>query len=469
MNHLDPMENRFKEGLEAFQDVAPSRSLYRRIEWTLFKRSVIKLNKWKRVMILLLLLMLSFWTAYSFILNKIEKPEQNYAENILKSDTNTTLTSNPIQKNIPTEENIIESKNQSELIEEQESKSQTTIAYKADVVKSVDSAPEIVIDNLPEGAPDMNFVEVGKEENTKVVEQESGFDLKMDFLQLRFLNPIPNVTSFNLESNRHNFYNYKWKYFQTELAFGLSYAPSNITTKDPMWNDFVDYRTDTERPVLTTNLGVNGRYQIKDWYILSGVHYYSFTDRITQYYDLLQINTIVTTQYYNYEYYSEVITGYLNDPFDSIPIIDRVLDSVVVVENKSAIFDSAYVNTPHTFQNTLSYIEIPLRVGYEFKYKAWMLDVSAGIAYSRLVQQQVKYPNQGLNELIDYSTQSQILRSQNFNAQLGLGIAYQYRPNSAFFIRPLYSFQLKSNFEDAYPVQQKYHHLRLSAGLRFNM
>lgn len=487
MNQLDPIEKQFREGLEAYQDVAPSAKLYRRIEWSLFKRRFGK-NQWKKALVLLLFLLCTVWCAFSIFKQRTIEPAAQLAESYIQNPENTRMAS-AVMPDAGAEAEVeaeplvvsevpVESKENSAstsgIAKSEWQKETSPVPQKSEApvpYSAPSDAPPVAVDASPardkapvlkqEETPDMPYSPTVYKPEDKSPDMyfplNRGVGLLSYETKLIGLDPLPAR------------YRHTYKQLYSEVLVGMSLSPSSISTTHADWKENVDYRSESETARLSHHLGVNVRYHYKNWFVQSGLHHYTFRDKVVQDMEMLQVNPFVTTILSTTDYYSEVITGYIHSPIDSIPVFDLVLDSTVVTEQQETYYDSTYVRRTTGYTNTISYLEIPLMLGYEFSYRSMFVDVSAGFAYSRRIDQQVQYPNRELSQLTDPDVSASLMRNHSLSMSLGLGLGYRLSNSTSVILSPVYQYQLQSNLTKDHPVVQRYQHLRLSAGLRFKM
>lgn len=487
MNQLDPIENQFKAGLAAFPDIAPSKGLFKRIERSMLLISISSLFSSKKKFILLFLLLVgTVWTAFSLLQSgsKRDLTTRNISYNQYAHQYTPQTSEKKINQSSPIEEEEpMESVTQATALPKQSNVSKATISTTSSIKAQAKEFAIVKTERttLPQVSTTKGSIQINsslgnpsqktnlKYAENKVISEETIPVYPISYLNFRPSTLIGNPQQSEIKTEVKNAFRTTPTQLYTKVMVGIGQANTNLSTPDLLWNDYIAYRNTHEKKVPTTHLGIYFEYHYKNWIVSTGIEQMSYTQKLQSEMDILQVDKSISTMRITRDYYIDSIVGYIQTPIDSIPVINHILDTTIIIESQKSYFDSTFTNQNVHYTNTLSYIKIPLMVGYEFHYKEWFLDVSLGLSYSRLLQQQILYPNTELNRMIDYSKDQHIIRKHQLNANMALGLGYQINPNMSLMLCPTYQYQLKSSFQKSYPVIQKYQHIGISAGMRFKL
>ncbi len=148
-------------------------------------------------------------------------------------------------------------------------------------------------------------------------------------------------------------------------------------------------------------------------------------------------------------------------PIETIVIVVEGMDSVVNV-SIDAIGNHTVKHT-----NTLSFISIPLTVGYSILGEKVNLGIHGGVAVNLLFAKSGRIVNENGLQTLSGPVKKETFRT---NAGLSLmgGIVLEYKIDRelAFFVEPRFNYTLSSLTSKDYPIEQKYVNAGLNFGLR---
>ena len=246
-----------------------------------------------------------------------------------------------------------------------------------------------------------------------------------------------------------------------QISFGYNSATSE------KYNSYSAMLKDGQKPLIAYHFGLNYRTYYKKWFFSIGVNYYQYRDRTGYTYNSIMIDSAVTDYMIFNKTYNYVTTGYITDPNDTtklIPVIKvEVLQDTTFVRN--TYYDSTKSSLNRNFTNVYSYIEIPFSIGREFDIDKFVIDVSTGFSWGRLIKYNAVIPSPLNNDLLDLSKDN-VLKTNIYNGFVNVGFGYKFNRNDVVFIRPGISYNLNSIFENDFAVSRHYLTVRLSAGIR---
>jgi hypothetical protein len=276
---------------------------------------------------------------------------------------------------------------------------------------------------------------------------------------------IEGIIPFTLKSKKRVYAN------RLEIFAGPNIAFNNLTTNEDSYNQYILLRNESESPKLSYHIGANYKTYYNNWFVSFGINYHRIEDRATYSLPTLDIDSVVSSYMVFNNTYNKVITGYIQNPNDTsslIPVYDIIVSQDTSFVN-DIYYDTNKVVKNYSYTNTYSYIEIPLMLGREFRYKQMVFDLAGGVSWGRLIKSELMIPNLDQNRMLEAQQIETIIVKNTFNAILGVGIGYQINENNVLFARPELRYNMNSIFDKTYPIDQKYLQLRLSLGMRIKL
>ncbi len=278
-------------------------------------------------------------------------------------------------------------------------------------------------------------------------------------------NNIEASTPFILKSKKRIYAN------SIEVFAGPNVAFNNLSTTDISYDQYILLRNESESPKLSYHIGANYKTYYNKWFMSFGINYHRIDDRATYSLPTLDIDSVVSSYMVFNTTYNKVITGYIQNPNDTsslIPVYDIIVSQDTSFVN-DIYYDTNKVVKNYSYTNSYSYIEVPLMLGREFRYKQMVFDLAGGVSWGRLIKSEVMIPNLDRNKMLETQQTETIIVKNTFNAILGVGVGYQINENNVLFARPELRYNINSIFDKTYPIDQKYLQLRLSLGMRIKL
>ena len=220
------------------------------------------------------------------------------------------------------------------------------------------------------------------------------------------------------------------------LSFGADFTSTTLSSTNPSLTDWVNYRTAGETLIPTLGVSFEAGLNIKQFTIGTGINLYNYASDVQYSFLLVNIDSVI-----EYVYDTAMIT-----------IIDSFY--VISIDTNEQVFNG---------RNKISYIEIPILLGYQFKAGNWRFGLSTGPSIGLLNSAVITYPNYDLNtsETIPVT----YFKNSYFNWIAKPSVTYMFTDNIGFGINGMFRWNLGSIVENA-DIQQQYSGYGIQVGLR---
>ncbi|MCK5856177.1 MAG: hypothetical protein KAG64_01735 [Bacteroidales bacterium] len=228
------------------------------------------------------------------------------------------------------------------------------------------------------------------------------------------------------------------------------------------------YQTEKEQKIITPNLSININYHYNNWFIRSGIGYAEYGEN-RSYSNKIEMHDTsgYATQSIN-NYYTYDTTGWIKDPGNSnvlIPVYDAILHSDTVHSWVSQ--DSLYYEHQSIYaQNRFRYIEIPLMLGYEFRYKNLGLELATGVSVGFRVNSSGKFMDSN-NELVNINSSNSPYSNTMMNYIITIGINYHIGNRLSITAQPIYKTNLNSIIKSGVGSDIRYNNLGVNLGINY--
>ncbi|MCD4790487.1 MAG: outer membrane beta-barrel protein, partial [Bacteroidales bacterium] len=232
----------------------------------------------------------------------------------------------------------------------------------------------------------------------------------------------------------------------TSWSMDIYIAPSYVTkslSADPIYDDYINFRKNSEVPIYTTGLGAEIKFSINKWFIQSGINYSVYGDNTKYNFITKTIDSL--NCYYNVD---TTWVWIYDPPFSGEPYpigFDSVWMPVYKETESSASIQNRYI-----------YIEIPVLFGFHTTKKKLNFEIGTGISFGFLISAKGNLPDLTNNSLVEINNSTEFIRSTSINYILNAGIQYQINKRISIIVKPNYKRNLSSLFKDDYPIKQKY-------------
>jgi hypothetical protein len=267
-----------------------------------------------------------------------------------------------------------------------------------------------------------------------------------------------------------DYFNNKKKFHYFISAYAGMQAVNKQIKADPMFTEYADIRNASEKNINTRYFGINLTIENKDLMFQTGIEYNAIgeqnnyeakskqwmknDEKVWDVYNK-QIIKIDTVYHFGIVNYNQTIVNVK----DSTLLTKS--DSIFAYQTDNAI---AKANA----KTTINYLEIPLIVGYQFKFGKVAIAPFAGISVGYFTKSQGMYINKtitGIEEIND----ANLMTTFNFNYQLKLQLGYNINDNFMLTLTPQYRNNLISVSPKSSGISTKYSTLGASFGLSYKL
>ncbi|MBC8489070.1 MAG: outer membrane beta-barrel protein [Bacteroidetes bacterium] len=245
----------------------------------------------------------------------------------------------------------------------------------------------------------------------------------------------------------------------TSWSMDIYIAPSYVSkslSADPIYEDYINFRKNSEGPIYTTGLGAEIKFSINKWFIQSGINYSVYGDNAKYNFITNAIDSLKS--YYNID------TTYV-----------WIYDPPFIGEPYPIGFDSVWmpvykeIESATSIQNRYGYIEIPVLFGFHTTKKKLNFEIGTGISFGFLVSAKGNLPDLTNNSLVEINNSTEFIRSTSINYILNAGIQYQISKRISLIVKPYYKRNLSYLFKDDYPIKQKYSTFGVITGINVKL
>jgi hypothetical protein len=259
-------------------------------------------------------------------------------------------------------------------------------------------------------------------------------------------------------------------HFATGWSVDVFGGPAWINNTEPINQDEGQaiYQTSMEKNILTPNLGLNLKYHVNNWFVQSGLTYAEYGENRNYTNNIEMHDTSGYSKQNINEYYSYDSVGFYIDPSNPTVVI-TLYDAIKHSDTSYSWIseDSLYYEHHNIYaQNRFRYIEIPLMVGYEFRFKNLGLEVSTGVSFGFRVNSSGKFLDSN-NELIDINKSNSPYSNTMMNYLLSVGVKYHLTNRFSIIAQPTYKTNISSLFSSG--ATTSYNNFGLNVGLNYTI
>lgn len=480
---MNDLEKIFKTGLDDFEEVTPSKSLW----WKLYA-SLLFMSIGKKFVLFIALFLLSVGVFFS--INYIQHTQNSPQLSPILSATTTIIgtsdysTMKPVNgKNLSqktvTDDNTLPSKQISAKKSVEKSKSMVNYAIEKQKSYKPKSSEIIVAAKNSVEKQDLSITPISTEKNSIstsinftepeiISESQIAFQASLPyfFKEKSNFHPQRVVLLFAANTSTPQLFSHK-----IEAYAGPSISKEYLFSTNASYKNYQNYRLANETEKITPLLGLNYRIEYKNWFAMLGINSQQIKrsanyplpvrvlDSILSYYSIVRMN-----YFYN-------IINYIpnpNKPSDSIPLYG-LISNPDTTNYTETIYDTNLILQNFSATQKYSFIEIPLIIGRSFTYKKFVFETSLGISWARLSKYETTIVNLSCQNLMSEKETHALLVKNTFNGIIGVGAAYTFSKNKAVFIRPEFKFNLKNMFNSTFPVAEKNLLMNIAMGIRFDL
>ncbi len=257
-------------------------------------------------------------------------------------------------------------------------------------------------------------------------------------------------------------------YASTGWSFDIFGGPALISSNEriPMAESRMLQQTDKKSHIITPSMGLNINYHYNNWFVRSGVAYSEYGENKEYLKSSEMHDTVGYSKQLVNSYYSHDTTGWMQDPGDpsvSIPIYDAVFHSDTTYTWMSR--DSLYYEHQNiSAQNRYRYIEIPLMVGYELRFKNLGLELATGVSVGFRVNSSGLFIDSN-RELVNINASNSPYSNTMMNYLLSIGVKYHIGNRLSVVAQPIYKTNMNSLFNSSSDV--RYHNFGINLGINY--
>jgi hypothetical protein len=329
-----------------------------------------------------------------------------------------------------------------------------------------------------------NTILTNIEDNRKEIDSNKDYSIierpnKMEFMPVPVIKykSVNTSSTFILKENNHidittldDYYSKnKQSNFSIEIYSGIQQNTKRISANQ-LLTEYADIRNTAEKKINTTYFGFNVSLQRKRLVIQSGIAYHLIGEN--NQYDAKSKQWIKNDEN-EWEYYNKQIVkidtvyhfGIVSYNQTIVNAKDSTLltkyDSVFVYHN-----DSNMINA--NGKTKISYLELPLLLGYQFNSGKFSITPMAGITMGYLLQSNGSYINKSITG-IETIHEGKILNAYAFNYLFKLQVAYQFTSHWMVSLLPQYKSNIISVSPKSSGINTKYRSLGASIGLAYKL
>jgi hypothetical protein len=302
----------------------------------------------------------------------------------------------------------------------------------------------------------------------------------------------------------------KWSLSPT---IGLFSSMPNHKESSNASSEYVSLTDNATSKSLSYSFGAQAHYDVNDWRVTTGLAYTSiyeefnyqtekleaipvvkftlsengfYTDVVENVYikvyakDKLKIDTVqtwYTVHEIEYDTYIVIDTVWRYD-FDTIIIhgFDTLktytYDSVRVATYDTSYYNGVDTNVYSTFYqnvNKYTYLEVPLSIGYGFRFKRFTLRPTVGAVFGVMLNAKGKGISlNNKNEVYNLSNSELPFMNLQITAYLGLGLEYRIHNGVDIFIQPFYRRSLTSLYQNSAIIEKRFTGIGANFGLTYH-
>jgi len=263
--------------------------------------------------------------------------------------------------------------------------------------------------------------------------------------------PLPdtNIFGYNRRLDIKSFERKK-SILNINIYAGPSLPISNISGYN---SEYLNVRNTNESNKSSWLLGADIKLHLKNWVITTGINY-SVYNQSRSYKNNYQEYS-PDDSYFQYD---TIWVWFFDPPDFGVPIMVGVDSNWVKVYNTVTVDNSGI--------NQISYFEIPFLIGYQFNTNMVQFEINSGINVGFLHTSKVKVPSfTDYSEIVDAGNMSKIM----YNFMANVTVYYKINSSTRLFVSPYYKQNLKSVFNDDYPINQTFttYGVNFGVSLRF--
>lgn len=243
--------------------------------------------------------------------------------------------------------------------------------------------------------------------------------------------------------------NIKQQRFSLVVYAGPAYSQTNILGDN---NEYLDFRNANESNYGSWSMGAELKIHLKNWIITSGLSYSVYNQSRSYMHTYQEYSP--ENSYYNHD---TTWAWFFDPPEIGAPVVVGVDSNWVKVYNDITIDNSGI--------NQVSYLEIPLLVGYRYNASLFSFEINTGAYLGFLMNSNIRVPDfVNNNEIVD----PQETNKSMVNFAVNASVYYHLNRNTSVFLSPYYKQNTGSLFKDSYPVNQRLKTYGINFGISYS-
>jgi len=297
--------------------------------------------------------------------------------------------------------------------------------------------------------------------------------LKMPLLSFKM---IEQKTNHMIIENKYagiisdDYFNKKKKFHYFISAYAGVQTVNKQIKSDPMFTEYADIRNASESKINTMYFGINLTIEKRDLMFQTGIEYNAIGEQNN--YEAKSKQWLQNDEKVWDVYNRQIIKVDTIYQFGIVNYNQRIInvkDSTLLTKSDSVFVYNTDSNIVKANGKTsINYLEIPVSIGYQFKFGKASIAPFAGISVGYLTKSNGMYINKSITEIEEINN-GNLISTFNFNYQLKLQLAYNLNDHLMFILSPQYRNNLFSVSPKSSGINTKYSALGTSFGMIYKL
>ena len=247
------------------------------------------------------------------------------------------------------------------------------------------------------------------------------------------------------------------------------YVNKFLATTDQSFDNHVDRRTKEEQSILSYGAGVELNYHFDNWLISAGVAFSNLGEKTNYSPNVREQTDAIKSDnsYWRIATFTYWITDSIGNP-ELVQIVDsNYIEVINSIDTTYTITDSSVAG--QNGSTKLTYIEIPVLIGYDLTLNKLRLSIRTGLSLGYLAMSKGYYLNRSNEQLLNIGTTPNQFNSFTLSYLLRIGTNYKLNESIDLFVEPAFKLNLNSVLEQQYDISQKYYSIGLNLGVNYRL
>jgi hypothetical protein len=267
-----------------------------------------------------------------------------------------------------------------------------------------------------------------------------------------------------------DYFNKKKKFHYFISAYAGVQTVNKQIKSDPMFTEYADIRNASESKINTMYFGINLTIEKRDLMFQTGIEYNAIGEQNN--YQAKSKQWLQNDEKVWDVYNRQIIKVDTIYQFGIVNYNQRIInvkDSTLLTKSDSVFVYNTDSNIVKANGKTsINYLEIPVSIGYQFKFGKASIAPFAGISVGYLTKSNGMYINKSITEIEEINN-GNLISTFNFNYQLKLQLAYNLNDHLMFILSPQYRNNLFSVSPKSSGINTKYSALGTSFGMIYKL